>query len=304
MTYRVHFSVLRVDGCDQHVVGDVVQVSAVFQPGSSGRDVIGGALALDLHEDDHALKILAVPGLERFEQLQAQRFGVDVDLDGRRVAGGLVRLLTSVESARGELVSEGVAQHELLAVGTDQFRSARIEIQGSGQGQRSRQFGGGDEAVSGGVGVVTGREVAVVRRDDRVLLALLHVLTVPLTDAGTASVGQNGSAELAQRRSDAVAFDGGADLFRSGRDVEGCLGLQSVVQSLAGDAGAATHVFVARVGAAANQRHLDVQWPVVLLGGGSQLRDDIGQIGGEGSVDVGLQFVQVDLKCQVTTNSQ
>ena len=112
--------------------------------------------------------------------------------------------------------------------------------------------------MSGRVGVVTSGKVSVVRCDDGVLLAFLHVLAIPLTDARPASVGQNGSAEFTQCLSDTIAFNSGANLLRSRCDVEGSRGFQSVVQSFAGDAGAATHVLVTGVGAAANQRHLEL----------------------------------------------
>ena len=44
----VDFVVLRVDGSDEHVVGDVLQVAAELQPGAGRRDVIRRALALHL----------------------------------------------------------------------------------------------------------------------------------------------------------------------------------------------------------------------------------------------------------------
>lgn len=44
----VHRVVLSVDGTDQQVVRDVVQVATEFQPGSSSADVVGGALSLHL----------------------------------------------------------------------------------------------------------------------------------------------------------------------------------------------------------------------------------------------------------------
>lgn len=40
--------VLAVDGTDQHVVGNVVQVAAELQPRSSSTDVVCGAFALHL----------------------------------------------------------------------------------------------------------------------------------------------------------------------------------------------------------------------------------------------------------------
>ena len=45
--------------------------------------------------------------------------------------------------------------------------------------------------MSGGVGVVTASEVPVVAGDDRVLLPLLHVLSVPLTNARSTGVSED-----------------------------------------------------------------------------------------------------------------
>lgn len=66
---------------NEHVVGDVVQMAAVFQPWAGGRNVIGGALALDLDQNGQIGQILAVPGVEWLEQLQALALRVDVYLD-------------------------------------------------------------------------------------------------------------------------------------------------------------------------------------------------------------------------------
>jgi len=40
--------VVDVDGADQHVVGDVVEVTAELEPGPGGADVVRRALALHL----------------------------------------------------------------------------------------------------------------------------------------------------------------------------------------------------------------------------------------------------------------
>lgn len=77
----VHLVVLVVGGANEHVVGDVVQVAAVLQPGAGSRDVIGGALALDLDQDGQIGQILAVPLVEGLQQLQALRLGIDSNLD-------------------------------------------------------------------------------------------------------------------------------------------------------------------------------------------------------------------------------
>jgi hypothetical protein len=52
---------------------------------------------------------------------------------------------------------------------------------------------------------------------------------------------------------------------------------------------------VAGVGAASDQADAEVKWPSVLLGDGSEFGEWVSKIGSEGSVDVGLKRVQVDL---------
>ena len=48
-------------------------MSSVLEPGSCGGDVVGGALALHLDEDGHVGQVLAVPLVERRQQLQTVR---------------------------------------------------------------------------------------------------------------------------------------------------------------------------------------------------------------------------------------
>jgi hypothetical protein len=56
-------------------------------------------------------------------------------------------------------------------------------------------------------------------------MAILY-LSVPLTNARSASVGQNDSAELPHGLGQSVALDGCTDLFRAGGDVESAPGLK------------------------------------------------------------------------------
>lgn len=86
-----------------------------------------------------------------------------------------------------------------------------------------------------------------------------------------------------------VSLDGGSDLLGPWRHVEGYLGLETVLQRLLSDCSAARHVFVAGVGAAADQSDTDVHGPARFLGVLSQLGDRVGQVRGEGAVDVRLQ---------------
>ncbi len=47
--------VLNVERADEHVVGDIVQVAAVLEPGARHADVVRGALALDLDQHRQVL---------------------------------------------------------------------------------------------------------------------------------------------------------------------------------------------------------------------------------------------------------
>lgn len=52
--------------------------------------------------------------------------------------------------------------------------------------------------MRGWIRVISSSEITVIRRDDSVLVAFLDVLTVPLADAGTARVRQDGAAEISK----------------------------------------------------------------------------------------------------------
>jgi hypothetical protein len=109
---RVGLAVGGVDGTDQHVVADVVQVTAELEPRASHGNVVCGALALDLRhqgklsfetktcafsmhtraealfrftskgrsdldEDGHVDEVLAVPLGKGLQQLQTRALGVN-----------------------------------------------------------------------------------------------------------------------------------------------------------------------------------------------------------------------------------
>jgi hypothetical protein len=178
----VGLTVLSVDGTDQHVVGDVVQVSTVLQPGTGHGDVISGGLALALDEDGQVGGVLAVPGIEGRQELETVRGGRNGDRDRRAVSGGsLVGVLAGVVAAGGESLASGLLEHELLAVGIFQGVLERIKVQGTSDGHGNDQIGRGDEGVGGGVGVVAASEVTVVRRNDGVGSALGDIAAVPLS---------------------------------------------------------------------------------------------------------------------------
>ena len=47
----VDFVVLGVDGSDQHVVGDILQMATELEPRACGGDVVSGALSFDFDQD-------------------------------------------------------------------------------------------------------------------------------------------------------------------------------------------------------------------------------------------------------------
>jgi hypothetical protein len=145
-----------VDGTDQTVLGDVLQMTSVLQPGSTGGDVVGSTLALGLDQDGGFDDVLAVPWLEGFQKLKSVRLGVNGDLNGSSVLGrSLESVLSRVIASSGELVTGGVGELELLTIGTFQGVGERVEGQGTGKGHGGNEIGGSDEGVCGGVSVVS-----------------------------------------------------------------------------------------------------------------------------------------------------
>lgn len=224
----VRLSVHLVNRADEAVLGDVLQVPTVLQPWSASRNVIGGALALDLDQNGHVLRILLVPWLEGLQELQTIALRIDGNVDGHTIFWrGLEGVLAWVVTGRGELESRGLGELERLSVRTDQLVLGGVKSEITRKGHSGDQVWGSDECVRGRVGVVATSEVAVVRSDDRVLLAFLDIATIPLTDAGAASVGQDDTAGILKDANLAITFDGGTDLFGARGDGELGLDLQT-----------------------------------------------------------------------------
>ena len=97
---------------------------------------------------------------------------------------------------------------------------------------------------------------------DGVILPLGHVLSVPLADAGTTSIGEDDATELPHGVGEAVPLDGGPDLFTAGGNVEGSLGLESLGQGLLHQRGHPAHVLVAGVCARTYETVLDLKRPL------------------------------------------
>ena len=115
-----------------------------------------------------------------------------------------------------------------------------------------------------------------------------------MTNARTASVGENDSTDIFKGLDLTVTFNSGANLLRTGGDSVFGLEFKTGIPGLFDEGSRARHVLVGRVGAGTDEGDLDLIWPVVFLGLGGELGDGGSEIRSERTVDVGLEFGKVD----------
>ena len=203
-------------------------MTTVLEPRAGHGDVVGGGLAVALEEDRDVGGILTVPGLERLKELETVGGGGDNDRNGSTIGGrSLVGVLARVVSAVGKTGTAGGREVEVVSVLVLDGVGQGVEVQGSGNGEGRDQVRGGDKGVGLGVGVVTAGEVTVVRRQDGVGSSLGNISAIPLTNAGSAGVGKDNTAELLESGKLAITLNGGADLLGTGGN-----GLSAVVSNL------------------------------------------------------------------------
>jgi len=192
-------------------------------------------------------------------------------------------------------VAGGIREPEWFAVRTDESVREWVESKITGEDESGDNVGGGDEGVSGRIGVVATSKVTVVGGDNRVDIALLDVLPIPLTDTRTASVCEDQAANALESLDLSVTSDSGTDLLGTGGDGELRLDTQTVVSGFLGDESSTRHVLVGRVGAGTDQPNLEFMGPTVLLNLGSELGERSSQVWGKGTVDVGLKLGEVNV---------
>ena len=218
------------------------------------RDVVRRRLAPSLEQQREPTKVLPVPGRERRQPFEPVALGHDDHFDVRAVLGRRdVARFAAVESVRRQFVAGRRDEAELAAVLRDRVR-AWVEVDRAREGRRDDQLGAADERQRVAVGVVATGEVAVERRDDRVLLVALDVFALPLADARSAGVRQHRRAGLLEGGQLTVALGRRANLFRAGRHQQRRAQLQPRLGGLTRDVRRAADVLVGRVGARADQR--------------------------------------------------
>src|SRR6266478_3971111 len=217
-----------VDGAQEHVVADLVQVAPDEKPRAGRRDVVGRGLALGLDEDGEGVEVLAIPAREGLKKLEPLTVGLDLDLYALAVGRGrLVALLTLGEALGRKLFRLRRREAERFAVRARDGPVHRVELERAREGHRGHDLGARQEGQRRGAAVVAAGEVAVERGHDGIDLVLGHVGALPLAYARPARIGEDGAADLLEGRHDAVALDRLVDALRARRDEERRLRLQS-----------------------------------------------------------------------------
>lgn len=257
-------------------------------------DSILTALALNLDENREVGGSLAIPRGEGLQELETVTLGVNGNLDARTVLRRrLEGVLAGVVTLGRELITGGVGEFKCLAVRSSQSVRERVEAEVTSKGHGSDDVGRSDEGVRSRIRIITASEVTVVGSDDGVNLAFLDVLSVPLANARSASVGQDDTTNILKGSNLSVTLNSGAYLFRSGGDSKLALRRQTVGGSLANDGRRAGHILVRRVGARTDERNLEFGGPAILLNLACKLRDGGSQIRSEGTVDMGLELREI-----------
>ena len=233
-----------------------------LQPLAGRRDVVGGALALGLHEHRQLDVVVAVPRRERLEQLEPLASRARRRPRRRAPSSGGARKPDSPGSkpAAGRSSPTGGSRRDALARVVGDRVGERVELERAGEGVGDDHVGRRDERLGVGVAVVALREVAVVAVDDRVDLRRVEVGALPLADARAAGVGEHLAADRLEVGEEPVALDRGPHLLGAGRDEQLRLGPEALGRRLPGDRRGAGDVLVGRVRARADEGATTSRW--------------------------------------------
>ena len=270
--HMIALTVESIDGAHEQIVGDVLQMSTEAEPGPGHGDVVRCAFALGLDEQWHVDEVFAIPCGERREPLQA--FGVGADHDLNVII--LVRWheesfflqlfdiahrlsIAHVKPFRGEGVARRFIEPHLVAVLVRQLVHGRVEVEAACDGECHDHLRRTDEGVGVGVAIGAAAEVTVERGHNRVLARVVVGVSLPLSDARTAGIGHDHTANLSEIFEDAVTFRRVADHLRAGVDDQLRLDGNVFGCSLTCHGGRARQILVRRVRAGAHERYFHFQ---------------------------------------------
>ncbi len=156
-------------------------------------------------------------------------------------------------------------------------------------------IGACNETECVGRAVVALRKIAVERIDNRVRFIRYFLWSIPLANARTARVGQNGCANRFKICEKSVSFDCRSNLLGAGSDQQLNFCFETMSTCLTCNWCRTRDVFVWRVGATTDQCRWDIEWPLVCLCCGANIFADlVGAVGGMRAIDEGLEWGQID----------
>src|ERR1700754_82250 len=159
--------------------------------------MIGRTFSLGFYQQFQGFQIGSFPSGEWFEELQTGRVGFYSDLYAFTVfCRGLVAGIIYGKAFGRQFYSCRFVEHYVFALFVLQFVLEGVESKVSGDGESGHDLGAGDKSVRAGKSVVAFGKVPVEGSDDRVLTVRVIDVTGPLTDTGSAGVGEHDATDL------------------------------------------------------------------------------------------------------------
>ncbi len=267
--------------------------------------MVGGAFSFYFDKNAQLFKIGTFPFFERRQQLQPVAFRTDgngyfCSILCRCNKSFFVRF----ESAFWKFVSFRCFKNYFFPFRVLDIIRQRIKRQPSGNRKCRYDFGTRDESVRGRIRIISSCEISVVRCDDGIFFAHGNIVPFPLSDTGTAGIGEHQSADIGQRLELAVPFDGSPNLLAAGRDREFRFCLQTFGERLTGNRGGAFNIFIRRICAASDQRYFQFFGIPFFPDGAGKLRNRPGKIRCERTVDMRFKFVKINFHHSVVILSR
>ena len=162
-------------------------------------------------------EVLPGPGRERRKKLKTVARWGDLHADTARPlpAGSHVPALARRKTFAGSSSPVGGIELHRDAALIDEGIGYGIEGKPPGKRKSRHDLRARNEGMRVGIGIVPAGKVPVEGGDDGILVPLLHIVPLPLSDAGTARIGQDEPADIRENFEVPVTLDGRAHLLRT-----------------------------------------------------------------------------------------